>query len=326
MSTFSCKKCGYFTERSNDLKRHLEKKNKCKKIKIIMTKEKIMHVCEYCDKELSRNDAMIRHIKLLHSDADGNPIQIIKIHSYDYQNIHDMSILEQYLVLSQADSFFMMIRWLNLDVDKPQYHNIKLSHVNKNYIDVYDGISWIKENMMSTLDIFVKETRKSICSIFDRFRLFMSSKKIKNTPLHYFIRNENFDKILCRKLKIYIYNNRKMKFKTTFPYHDKNFEFLLSKRYTWKYVEEVMTILDKLDVNFGQNLDDIYNYVANKIKNNAKLEKKLELFMTNTKNYIDSFHDLLDDEKNNILIKIKKKKSKKYNGIAINDFILDDNT
>ena len=230
-----------------------------------------------------------------------NPIiiqPIINIHSYEYNNINDLTLFEQYLCLTSKNSpYAALLNHLNLNPDKPQYHNMKITNLNKKYMDVNDGQKWIKEIITSAVFNIVDSKKITIELIYDRFRCFLSNKAIKFIPRSCYYgsrKNLFFYKQVAQHVKLHLYNNRKIDNKTNddIPTDPNNEVFwALSKKFIWPEVEKYITKLDKLNIDLDEDLDKIKNNILNKCENKPKLKIFFKNLLKRIDYLIDKFHD-----------------------------------
>ena len=279
MAIYICKKCGYETTKSCDYKRHLKRKKKCDPNNIHKnTKKLVNNHCTKCNYSSYRIDTFHEHIKTAH---EGIAIENIPsnpgLFKYNYNNIDDLTLFEQYLSLtSRESSYTALLDNLNLNPSKPKYNNVKYKDLHRNVIDIYDGKKWIKGIVNNVVSEMVTLHQLLIRSIFDRFRIFMNKKATKLTAKAYYYgstQNFYFHKKIIQDVKIHLYNNRKNTSEpnTDIPEDvDDDVWWALSSNFTWNYVEKIISIMDKKEIDFSKNLDVIKNDIMKLYQKNPK--------------------------------------------------------
>lgn len=304
MAKYECDRCHYITNNKRDFDIHTNRKIPCnpnkpnKKIKVNKN-----FFCKTCDKSFSRQDSLARHNKTYHAKIDGdnnkvivgdhntqnnidtqnnvqtqinNPIiiQNIVINSYDQNDLNDLTLFEQYLALTSKKSpYTALLNHLNLNPNKPKYHNMKYSNINKNTMDVFDGKDWLKEIVNNAVLNIVDSKKIMIQIIFNRFRLFLSDKATYIIPKSYYygcVENLYFHKKLVHNVKLHLYNNRKNNknketyFEAPVPNDRKDPVFwALSKKFSWNEVDEIITLMDENNIDFNNNLNDLKILITN---------------------------------------------------------------
>lgn len=220
-----------------------------------------------------------------------NPITIInpviKIYPYQYNDINDLTLFEQYLCIASLEPpHSTLIDYLNLNPDKPSYHNIKISNINKNIMDVHNGEKWIKEIMNNALGIIVDSKTDLFKPILEKFRHFLSNKAMYYVfrYYHYFGFKHDIQKYkkLMQYIKVNLYNNRHMDKniykKIPTDRNDKIYR-ILSKNFVWSEVEELITKMEKLKINPGGNPEEIKQQILLAIDKKPELEIFFKKFL-----------------------------------------------
>lgn len=279
--------------------------------------EKIEIKCNSCSKLFSRADSLQRHNKTYHTIVNGNEniinnvekinnqnnnivnkqnintqnnidnqinnfvIQPI-LHKYDYNDINDLTLFEQYLsITSKKSPYTAFLDNLNLNPTKPQYHNMLYSDVSRNTINVHNGEKWIREVVKYALSNVIDSHRIMIMIIFNRFRIFLSQKATHLTKKAFYYgspepSNLYFHKKVVKNIKLHLYNNRKKNTKSIEKIpndrNDKCF-IALSKRFNWQEVENLINCLDDLEINFDTNLNQIKDQISDCIETDPTLNK-----------------------------------------------------
>ncbi len=142
MTIYKCEKCNYETTNKNHFTDHQNRKKPCDSVNPHKSiKNNKSDHCEICDMPFSRSDSLERHCKKFHPELvqknkqkniqtitgnkniqiNNNPqingnnnninintpiiIQpIIHIHPYEYNNINDLTLFEQYISLISSDT------------------------------------------------------------------------------------------------------------------------------------------------------------------------------------------------------------------------------
>ncbi|XWV26662.1 hypothetical protein QJ857_gp0398 [Tupanvirus soda lake] len=324
MGRYKCDKCTYETDRQHDFQNHLNRKIPChlsnaknKSSGNSKRNTKIPH-CKLCNKDFSRLDSLTRHNKKYHTNIKGNKNQIIQgdnnnqtfietqnniviqpiiIYPYNHNDVNDLTLFEQYLAISSEESpHSALIDHLNLNPEKPSYHNIHLSNLNKNIVDVHNGEKWIKEIMTNAISSLIDTKTDLIKKIFNKFRCFLSNKAMYHIPRYYhyygFKEHSQTYKKLIQQIKVHLYNNRDNgeKPKENIPTDRNNkIYWALSKQFTWPEVDNLITKMDEFDIDYNQNLDEIKQQLLVIIDDKPKLFKFFKKFLKRLNYLIDEF-------------------------------------
>ena len=324
MPIYICKKCGYETPKSGDFTRHLKRKNKCDPNNIHKnTKKLVNHHCTKCNYSSYRIDTFNEHMKTVHEGIEIENIPSTpELFKYNYYNIDDLTLFEQYLSLtSQESPYKTLLDNLNLNPSKPKYNNVKYKDLHRNAIDIYSGKKWIKGTVNIVVSQMITSQQLLIKCIFDRFRIFMNKKAINLIEKAYYYgstQNFYFHKKIIQDVKIHLYNNRKNTSEpnTDIPEDvDDDVWWALSSNFTWDYVEKIIGIMDKKEIDFSKNLDVIKNDIIKLYPKNPKYKK---LFSR----VIKRINSLINDFNESKAVKLEGKK-KKYKTI-FNDSDSDD--
>ncbi|BCS83779.1 hypothetical protein QLL95_gp0344 [Cotonvirus japonicus] len=352
MSKFKCKKCNYQTNNKNHFNDHLNRKIPCSKYNSNKKIKEIKNVyCETCNRTFAREDSLSRHNKTYHSEITGdnnnqnnnqnngnnntitnittqnniqtqininNPIIIQPIiYSYDYNDINDLTLFEQYLSLtSKTSPYTALLDHLNLNPTKPKYHNIKLTNLNRSVMDVHNGERWIKEIMNDALSNIVDSKRIMIYIIFNRFRCFLSKKATKLIPKSYYYGcgspdNFYFHKKIVNNVKVHLYNYGKInkKIDENIPENRDNEVFwALSKKFKWGEVEKIIIKMDEFGIDLDNDLDVIKKLIKEKLsgseitKSLKKFIKRVNKLITDFKNEEESSSGESSSESDNFLL------------------------
>jgi len=293
-----------------------------------------------CKKKFTRDDSLKRHNKTFHAEFNGdhnkqinmeahgnhnianvetqnniqtqniinNPIiiqPVIHIHPYDYNGLNDLTLFEQYLSLASKDSpHSALLDHLNLNPNKPSYHNIYLGNLNKNHIDIHNGEKWIKEMMNNAVSDIIDSKSIIIKMIFDKFRCFLGNKALYHIPRYYhyygFKKHYYFHKKLIQRIKIHLYNNRHASEmpNENIPENRKDKIFwALSKQFTWPEVENLLAKMEKLKIDLiGKDLNEIKQQILNIIKDKPKSKTLFKKFLKHLDYLIDDFKTNSDDD------------------------------
>ena len=222
------------------------------------------------------------------------------IHSYQYVNINDLTILEQYLSLAYGVvPYRNILDNLNFHPDKPQYHNIR--PYGKKELRMYDGKMWINEVVYFAMESIIDTGRTLLCSIFNRFRIFLGIRYHRYQLYHLYTGlpcctkeyKSLTSEILCHlnnKIDPKKYPN--ITEKNIPPKNDPIWHHL-SKTFTWDEVENYLVEMDKMGINFDKDLFDINQQIIGYIKQNPN--KKLRILF---KKMVNRIKILIDEYKN----------------------------
>ena len=224
---------------------------------------------------------------------------IINIHPYEYNDINDLTLFEQYLSLTSRESpHSALLDNLNLDPNKSSYHNIHVGNPDKNIMKVHNGNKWIKEIMKIALGNIIDSKTVLIKMIFNKFRFFLNNKALYYIPRYYhyygFRQHTQTYKNLMNYIKVYIHNNQNMdkKIDKNIPIdrNDKIF-WALCKKFDWSEVEELITKMEELNIDFNDDLDKIKKQIIS-----VQDKYKLKNFF---KKFLKRIDYLIEDYKNN---------------------------
>ena len=306
-----CKGCPYETYNIRDFNNHVNRNIPCnKKLHGNFKPKDDNPICPICNKELSRPDAVQRHIKTVHKNIiskrnitgnnntntnnvirgnhntanttnninSGNNINITNnivikpiVYDYHYGDINDLTLFEQYIVLiSDLTPYIKLLDKLNLNSKKPEYHNIHIGSITRDTIDVVINNEWIKEVMSIALSNIFMSKRSMMEEILNKFRYFLNNKAIKILFQFY----NDYRSVMPKKIKVHLYNNRKQK-KTTKEIiptdKDDPVFWALSKNFEWKDVNDILTKAEKLGVNFNDNSIQVESSIRKLTRGDRKL-------------------------------------------------------
>ena len=335
MAKFECKKCTYKTNHKAKFDAHLNRKIPCNKLNVNKNiKLNNVHYCEKCNKKFSRDDSLQRHNKIFHVDinTEGNNNKIITgnnniqtnvdnsthlivnnpiviqpvIKKYDEFDVNDLTIYEQYLSLTSKDSpYTALLDNLNLNPTKEKYQNMKYKDIHKNIIDVHDGNIWIGALVNKALSSVVCSERIMIGLILNRFRCFLGKKATKLIPKAYYYgykENYYFHKKIIQNIKYHLYyHHKKTPINATqsmkkIPHNKDEIWWALSKRFHWNEVEKYIMKMDKYEINFDNDLDEIKKNIKNICIDKPKLKKFFNKLMIHIDSLIDDFAKSVDSD------------------------------
>ena len=324
MYKYICDRCTYSTKDKRDFEKHLNRKIPCninRKHKNIINDKRFF--CKECDHEFASNQSLKRHNKNFHNNkfvingdvnGDINNININKqnnnienqnininitipeIVKYDYDDINDLTLYEQYLSLTSRESpYTALLDHINLNPSKNKYHNIKYKDIHKNTIDVYNGEKWVKELVNNAVANVIDSKRILIELISERFRIFINDKAINLTSKAIYYgsgKKYYFHKKVVQHMKIHLYNNRNNNEEpdTDIP-EDRNDDiwWALSKKFDWKDVEKYINKMDKYEIDFSENLDEIKNAILQLCKEKKHLKNFFKKLLKRISKLIDDF-------------------------------------
>lgn len=215
---------------------------------------------------------------------------------YDLDDINDLTLFEQYLSLTSKESpYTTLLDHLNLNPIKTKYHNIKYKDIHRNTIDVYNGKKWIKELVNNAVANVVDSKRILIRLILDRFRIFINDKAIKLTAEAYYYgsaKNFYFHKKVIQHMKLHLYNNRNNNEEpdTNIPKQiNDHIWWALSKKFCWEDVERYINKMDKYEIDFSRNLDEIKDSILKLCEEKTHLKKFFKKVLMRISEFIDDF-------------------------------------
>lgn len=225
------------------------------------------------------------------------------IHPYTHYNIIDLTLFEQYCILtSKYSPYTSILDHLNLNPDKSEYHNMYFPNLHKNIIKVHTGNEWEKELISIAMEKIIISQKMVIKTLFNRFRIFLNTKAMKLIPnAVYYGCTENyyFYKKLSQHVKFHLYKKRNNKTKMTGnipsdPEHE--IFWVISKNFTWDEVEKLISKLDKYNIDLNQNLDDTNDQIIDVVNKNSKLGIIFKKIIKRVDTLIDDFRSSEDPE------------------------------
>ena len=191
-------------------------------------------------------------------------INLPEIHPYSYYNGEDLTLYEQYLILaSKTSPYTAILDFFNLNLNKSQYHNMRIPNIHKPSMDIHTGEEWEKRAIDNVIAALISSHKKIIYRLFNKFRIFLNTKTIELIPMAIYygcVGNKKVYRKLSQDIKLHLYNRRDKKNvpNLDIPDDDNNEKFCaLSKNFTWAEIYDILTNLDQFDFDFDKNLDEI---------------------------------------------------------------------
>jgi len=200
--------------------------------------------------------------------------------SYLSLNINDLPLFQQFVILATGDiSYKNILDNFNFHPDKKEYHNIEYRNLKSNTIYLHDGNKQITEDAKKGIEDIITINRSLLCSIFNRFRIFMSSN------LHKILIAELYASLPCCKreyktltsvIKHHIYNKRGIKTYPIMPDEGSSFWDCLIKTFELNEVVGYLTRMIEIGVDFDSDLVTIYNTIRKYVKQCDDEQRLLE--------------------------------------------------
>lgn len=188
MAPFSCERCGYSTDRKNNYERHINRAIPCTPNKLHgNTKITIDAPCD-----INKNNGTIFNNNgggsgntnnITNNTTKDNTVNNITnnihnhniiVYNYTHCYINDMSIFEQYLAFtSNISPHIGILDNLNLNPNKPKYHNMKITNKHDNFMFVHDGNEWLNEYKNEALSYIIDSEKIILRKLFYKFRIFL---------------------------------------------------------------------------------------------------------------------------------------------------------
>jgi len=264
--------------------------------------------CSICDRTIARSNNFPRHLETLkhlknleknNSSAKsliiGNANGIINsvsqsslkpVHNFKYHNIDDLTLVEQFSCLVNDEinniPYENLLSQYNFNANKQEYQNIFAIPNSKN-IEVFNGEEWVSRKKSNILDYIIKSKCDILRKIYNRFRIFLGNRYHNISITH--IYNGTGGKIGYEKIKDFVlshlynqhgkYRERKISNDDISSDNKKDpIRKALTKTFTWSNVEEYITTMLELEIDFDKNLSSILEQLDNKIKNDPDKYKK----------------------------------------------------
>ena len=303
MAKYTCPLCkNYSTNYRKDLDKHMnERKKPCSPNKQHGNyRQKVNLVCEKCGDILSREDALLLHIRAYHSGTKKNKeiSTNISLKRFDDHSINDLTLFEQYsLLTSSVSPYIILLDLLNLNPAKSEHHNIQYRNNRLRTMKVYDGKDWIESLWEEAIPKIITAKRNMIKAIYDKFYIFLSDNASESISTDYnsYDFNSSIRNATIRRFKNYLYDNKKMNLTeevTMSENRNHKMWWALDENFSWPEVEALMNKLEKYEIKYDGNPKKIYREII-KV---AKGKPKLKFFFKKLLNKISMLDD--DYEKN----------------------------
>lgn len=290
MVEYVCKKCGYHTGRKFNMNRH-KPSGKCSEgvahgnIKNVKDKEYIKKITnntnsgDNCAIILGNKNTNNSHNK---SKVVNKTVINVQIHPYTHIDIDNLTLFEQFACLTSRNSpFKASIDFLNLNPNKPEYHNVRIPSITHSHICVYDGDQWLKQMISETILEISEIRHESLSRMFDKFRCFLSISSVDEIEdaifygLNRINKFNDYGKKLVRVLKHHIYNKvPKHKPVEIIPDIDDPIFWALNKKFTWVEIEYFIRKMDEYDIDFSKNIIELKNQIIEAQPLNKRFERK----------------------------------------------------
>ena len=112
-----------------------------------------------------------------------------------------------------------LVKWIHFDINKPQNHNIYISHLRDNNAMVFDGIDWSLRDRKSTIDDMYDDKSYILINKYDEIRDSLDEKTIKK--FNRFVNNKDSieeKEFVLNHIKLLLYNKKKIPLKTKRTY------------------------------------------------------------------------------------------------------------
>ncbi|AYV85553.1 MAG: mg15 protein [Satyrvirus sp.] len=253
MVVYICEKCQKKFNKKCDYEQHTNRKISCMTDDTV-NENKSNNYCDVCNKYFSREDALSRHKnsvfhkeneyasknngtnngnhnkvtnnnKLHNTKTNNNYITINNNYNnlcpFGQEEIKGLTVKDIQDIFNSAENpIIMLLIKTNLDPNKPQYHNIGIPDTKSATGYIYNGESWIKEQIMIIIDKLLYAKHKDLKTIHKMIKNVLDKEKDSN------IQNQldkiakvikkltgidvKNNKILISNIINYIYNNREL--------------------------------------------------------------------------------------------------------------------
>jgi len=235
------------------------------------------------------------------------------MYPYYYYDILNFPLFGQYLIVTDEESpHRKILDCFNLNANEKKYHNMRLPNLDKKFMDVY-GDKWVKGAVKKVINKIIISHKDVLYVIINRFRIFINTKTMKILPRMYYEGFKSEKKLyndLADDIKLHLYNNRNEKFNISLkPPSDPNDKIFkaLANEYTWEEVENTITEMDALNINFNDSIDSIKEQLIQKKAKRNMTPNLYEKIIIRIDKLIDSYDKLYknsdeDDENSDALL------------------------
>jgi C2H2-type zinc-finger domain/C2H2-type zinc finger len=218
---FKCSACDYSSDKKENVKRHVAKKIPCseKKTRSCENQEKEIS-CEYCNRSFTTKAGLRNHVNNSCRELDkirikelekkleeketsritinntiinNNTIVVNNYFDTSLENITD-DVYKKILSKTEVDKIVMsLIEYIHFNPSMPYNHNIRITNLRDQYMQIYNEGTWQKIPKSSEIDnmIFEKNTlmkdwvdvNKEMLkqSLLEKFELFKDQEEDTNT-------------------------------------------------------------------------------------------------------------------------------------------------
>ena len=237
---YTCPRCCYTTNRTSDIKKHIQKKKLCK-----LVKHNIIPL-EYKDIILNNNFDMINEINKLkkeivelkeqlklitigdnNSNNNNNTINntnttnntnniTININAFDNPNISFLTDKDYKQCINRIiNSVPELIKKIHFNPKHPENHNMYVSNKRNDEIHCYDGNKWILGNKNELVNDLIQRNEDILSDWIEDASMHKDNKLTEKFEKYLKLREEDdvLDKII-KKVKLEFYNNKNTILKT----------------------------------------------------------------------------------------------------------------
>lgn len=305
---YQCDRCKLTTNKLSNYTRHINRKNPCKENEFVNVERK-EHICLKCGYKFTRNHDLKRHLKICKDIIFNNNIEKIILCPFGKEG-SDCITTEELLKIPQMRGHYIVniIKLVNLNPNKPQYHNILCTDMTRGLCKIYENGKWYKDEINEILDSFVDKTYANIKKFIDEQKnigIFHDeieknlTGEFKDMRFHKGKRGKNY---YMKSVKAMLYNNRDIV---------QNTKYLIKKQEEKEFIKnhvddindnkndywldkEINKIIEKIYQTNANELNDVLNKMNNLLNKNDRKKIKNVIFNIDYENE-DDINDSWDN-------------------------------
>lgn len=196
------------------------------------------------------------------------------LHNYLYYNLDDISLFEQYLIIShnytsKCSPDTTLLSLFQYNKDNASYHNVR--NLPGDSFEVFNGKKWIPGNYRIIKNMTAR-IRDVICEIYNKFRFFITSDAIKYAKDYLYRSVESSKNYHDNNLRMrkYVGNASISGSTRCLPKPSSHVWGSLSSDFTWKIVSAYVEKLESMNVKLEDDATEIRNAILSHVEKNGE--------------------------------------------------------